>query len=87
LQPRSWPCSFQWVFSGLSSFGTRAGFVTFAGTVGTVLANFSTPIWFYQPWGFHLANAIYMIVAWALTGVVFALILAPRAAADPASSD
>ena len=78
---------FQWVSPSLNSFGTRLGFVAFAGTVGTLFANFSTPIWFYQPWGFHVANCVYMVVAWTLTGVVFALILAPRASDAPESSD
>ena len=37
--------------------------------------------------GFHIANAFYLILAWALTGVVFALLLAPCAVVDPVTSD
>ncbi len=78
---------FQWVSPNLNSFGTRVGFVAFAGTIGTLLANFSTPIWFYQPWGFHIANSLYMIVAWTLTGAVFALLLKPRGSDALETSD
>ncbi len=70
-------CLLTLVSGSLSSFARRAGFVAFAGIVGTLFANLSTPIWFFQPPGFHLANTIYMAVAWVLAGLVLAAMLKP----------
>ena len=63
---------------GLQGIVARTGLVCAAGVIVTVFSQFSTPIWFLQPFAFYVTNAIYMIVAWAIAGVILgATIKAP----------
>ncbi len=56
----------------LPGWGAKAGFVTLAGFAATFWAHAGDPIWFYQPWKFHLLAMLYDLVAWALAGAILA---------------
>lgn len=56
--------------SALPSYGSRIGVVLLAGLGGTVLVTLGGPIWWHQPWRFHVIHLVYAAVAWLLAGFV-----------------
>ncbi|MGH9382177.1 MAG: hypothetical protein ACRD2Z_16440 [Thermoanaerobaculia bacterium] len=61
--------------SALPSFGGRVGVVFLAGLCGTVMTALGGPIWWHQPWRFHLIYLLYAAVAWLLAGFVLAALI------------
>lgn len=58
------------VGSALPRFGGRVLFVWTVGLIGTLFVGLSYPIWWHQPWQFHLTVALYSAGAWLLAGLV-----------------
>jgi hypothetical protein len=54
------------------SYGGRLGFALIAGLAGSVFSNLGKPIWWIQPWSFHILNFVYDITSWALAALVLA---------------
>lgn len=61
--------------SALPSYGGRVGVVLLAGLGGTVLVSLGGPIWWHQPWRFHLIQLLYAAVAWLLAGFVLGALI------------
>lgn len=61
--------------SALPSYGSRIGVVLLAGLGGTVLVTLGGPIWWHQPWRFHLIHLVYAAVAWLLAGFVLGALI------------
>ena len=47
-------------------------FALIAGLSGSVFSNLGKPIWWIQPWSFHILNFVYDITSWALAALVLA---------------
>lgn len=73
------------LFAGARGYLLRVVFVAAVGLLGAVSAHLAAPIWFLQPWPFHLLNTAYMAGEWLIAGLVLAaFIKAPLAAPAPA---
>ena len=64
----------------LPSYGNRVSFAALAGMAGAFFAFLINPVWFSQPWGWHLLLALYMVTGWIVAGLVLAAFIGPRAA-------
>ncbi|MBO6575205.1 MAG: hypothetical protein JJ896_07315 [Rhodothermales bacterium] len=65
------------VLSPSTSYIRRIGF---GGAVGVVVAfwsNLSDPIWFYEPWPYHLTTSLYDLVSFLIIGAVLGKIVRP----------
>jgi hypothetical protein len=60
------------LFAGARGYALRAFFVAAVGLLGAVSAHLAAPIWFLQPWPFHLLNTVYMAGEWIIAGLVLA---------------
>lgn len=67
----------------LPTFARRAAFVFLAAVAVAVWANLGKPVWYFQPWDYHLGTAFYDIVAWTLAGLILARIAVAEAAPVP----
>jgi hypothetical protein len=56
----------------LRSYGSRVIFVLLAGFAGAFFAHLGNPIWFHQPWSYHILKTVYDVTCWALAGFVLA---------------
>ncbi len=56
----------------LPGYGSRVGFVFFAGLVMALFVNLGAVIWWRMPLAFQLADGLYNVVAWLLAGLVLA---------------
>lgn len=56
----------------LPRYGQRVVFVAVAGVAVAVWSNLGQPIWWHQPWTFHLLTAVYDLGAWLVAGLVLA---------------
>jgi len=68
------------VLRRLAPVGT-GGAVLAAATVGlaaAVWADLGRPIWYAQPWDYHVLFAVYELVGWVLAGAVLASFVRPR---------
>jgi len=54
------------------TYGARLQLVVVAGLAGSVFGNLGRPIWWHQPWDFHLMNFAYEITSWTVAGLVLA---------------
>jgi len=61
--------------SALPSYGSRVMVVLLLGMAGTVFIELAQPIWWHQPWRFHLLNTVYAVVSWLLAGAVLAAMI------------
>jgi hypothetical protein len=61
--------------SALPSYGSRVAVVLLLGLAGTLFIELSQPIWWHQPWRFHLLNTLYAVVAWLLAGCVLGMLI------------
>jgi hypothetical protein len=50
----------------------RVKFAAAIGGLGALQICFSDPIWWHHPWGWHLVDALYVILEFALAGLVLA---------------
>lgn len=64
----------------LASYRRRVLFVTFMGVTAAFWSDFAYPIWWSHPWGFHVMNAFYSVVAWLIAGLILARFVAPVSA-------
>lgn len=67
----------------LATYRARFMLVLVGGIAGTVLAKFSPPIWFYNPWDYHVADAVYLVFSWTIAGGILAAIVKPVATPQP----
>lgn len=56
----------------LPTYGARLGFVLLAGFAAAFWGHAADPIWFYNPWRFHLLAMVYDLGAWGLAGLILA---------------
>jgi hypothetical protein len=64
----------------LRRYGARVAFVALVGLFVGVWAHLGEPIWWHQPWGFHLLSAAYDVIGLVLAGLVLARFVRPEAA-------
>lgn len=62
----------------LATFGARFALVFVVGLAAAIFANLGEPVWFYQPWDYHLLQAGYDVTIWALAGLVLAQFVRPE---------
>lgn len=72
-----------WAAGALTSYAMRIVFVVAVGLVGVVLSDLGNPLWWNQPWGLYVANAIYHVSGWCLVGLALAKIVAPGSSPSP----
>lgn len=60
------------------SFGKRLWFFVLIGVLVAVFTDLAVPIWWLQPWPYHLVNAVYHASAWLVGGLVLASAIKPR---------
>lgn len=65
----------RWIARFLGSFRQRFLLVAWIGAIEAVFANLGRPIWYFQPWDYHVLQAVYALSAWALVGLVLAWFL------------
>ncbi len=58
--------------SNRPSYLERLQLGALVGIGGTVFANLTQPIWFDSPWGYHLTNGFYQLVAWLIAAAILA---------------
>lgn len=61
-----------------ATVGAAIGVAATAGLAAAVWANLGRPLWYAQPWGYHLLFAIYEFVGWVVAGAVLARFVRPR---------
>jgi hypothetical protein len=66
--------------SSLPGYWSRVRFCALAGIVGSVLIDYSDPIWWHHPWAWHIVGSIYSIIAFTVAGLVLAAFATPPAA-------
>jgi hypothetical protein len=64
----------------LGGYGARVGFLFLVGLAGAFWINFSAPIWWYQPWDFHIMSFVYNVVAWLIVGLILGWAVKPQGA-------
>lgn len=62
----------RWISRSLKSYGQRFGFLLTIGVFDAVWANLGRPIWFFQPWGYHVLQAVYTLSAFLIAGAILA---------------
>lgn len=55
-----------------SSYGDRAGLVLLLGLAGSFFSNLGKPIWWHQPWNYHLTYFTYDFTSWLLAALILA---------------
>lgn len=65
------------VVSALPHYKQRLLFVLAAGVTVAVWSNLGMPVWWHQPWTFHLLTAVYDVGAWLAAGAVLAYFIQP----------
>ena len=65
----------RWLARFLSSYAQRLGLVVWIGAIEAVFSNLGRPIWYFQPWDYHLFQAAYTLSSWVLVGAVLAWFL------------
>jgi hypothetical protein len=73
------------VASSLRGYCSRVTFCALVGLVGSTLIEYSDPIWWHHPWGWHLVSSIYAVVAFLVSGLVLAAFVKPPVATNPPS--
>jgi hypothetical protein len=66
-----------WVRAALPSYGLRLGFVTALGAFAALSVDFSAPLWWHHPWGYHALTALYDAGSGVVSGLVLAWALDP----------
>lgn len=69
----------------LTSFEKRYGFVVLLGIFASVWVDLSAPIWFHQPWDYHLFNALSRVGSWMLAAIPLAWLLRPSPPSSPSA--
>jgi len=61
-----------------TSVGAAAGIAAMAGLAAAVWADLGRPIWYAQPWDYHLLFAVYELGGWVLAGAVLGFFVRAR---------
>jgi hypothetical protein len=62
-----------------TGYGSRVTFVLLVGLAGSFFSNLGKPIWWHQPWPYHLAYFAYDLSSWLLAALILAkFVRAPR---------
>ena len=64
--------------SGGASYGARLGIVTLAGLAGALYADFTKPIWMFEPVGAHALDFVYELSSFVIAGLVLAKFVRPE---------
>ncbi|HAV61233.1 MAG TPA: hypothetical protein DCY13_02570 [Verrucomicrobiales bacterium] len=56
----------------LNTYSKRVGFLVCLGAMIAWFSPLSAPIWWMHPWPMHVVDAVYIILAWTITGLVLA---------------
>jgi hypothetical protein len=64
--------------AGPDTYTGRFGVALVASLAGAVFSNLGKPIWWIQPWNFHILNFAYDITSWAVAGLVLAHLVRNR---------
>lgn len=75
-------------WTSLPSYGARVRLFALVGLISAIWSDVSAPIWWMHPWGYHVQNFIYTIVAWTILGAIMARFSTPadiRYAPEPAA--
>lgn len=67
--------------AAVARYGDRVLFVALVGVIAATLIDLGHPIWWYQPWRFHLVNAAYHIGGSVVVGLVLGAFVKPAAGA------
>lgn len=62
----------------LPTYGARLQLVVVTGLAGSLFANLGRPIWWHQPWDFHLMNFAYELTSWMVAALVLARFVRSR---------
>jgi hypothetical protein len=54
----------------LRRYRSRVLFVALIGFAAAIYADFAEPIWWYHPWGWSIARAIFDLTSWILAGLI-----------------
>lgn len=65
----------RWIARFLGSYGQRLGFMVWIGLIEAIFSNLGRPIWYFQPWDYHLLQATYTLTSWTLVGAILAWFL------------
>lgn len=55
-----------------TTFGSRYCILALAGTAAAIWSNLGKPIWWHQPWAFHVLYAVYDLTSLLLAAVILA---------------
>jgi hypothetical protein len=55
-----------------NGYGSRVSFVLMVGLAGSFFSNLGKPIWWHQPWPYHLAYFAYDLSSWLLAALILA---------------
>jgi hypothetical protein len=58
--------------AGPDTYTGRFGLALVASLAGSVFSNLGKPIWWIQPWNFHILNFAYDVTSWALAALLLA---------------
>jgi hypothetical protein len=61
-----------------ATFGSAVRVATLAGLAAAVWSNLGRPLWYWQPWDYHLLFAVYDFSGWVVAGTVLAYFVRPR---------
>lgn len=75
-----------WVRPALPSYGLRLGFVMAVSAFAALSVDFTAPLWWHHPWGFHALTALFDAGSGLVSGLVLAWALDPRHLESPAPS-
>lgn len=62
----------QRVVAATTGYGSRAGVVLLIGLAGSFFSNLGKPIWWHQPWDYHLTYFTYDFSSWVLAALILA---------------
>lgn len=65
----------RWIARYLDSYGQRVRFVTWVGAISAIFSNLGRPIWYFQPWDYHILQAAYGVTSWLGVGLILAWFL------------
>jgi hypothetical protein len=73
------------VLPALTPYRCRVGISTMIGLIVAVFGSLGNPIWWSQPWPYHLVCALYDVLAWLIAGLILAKFIRPAEDAAPAA--
>lgn len=71
------------LLAALNTYVRRVGFMAVIGLVIAWFSPLSQPIWWFHPWPVHVVDAVYIVLAWLVAGLVLAAFIKPTAPRTP----